>query len=157
MADKETDSTSVAWRKTARSRLRFELGGLAFARQHGFSSEDYARHFWDRNPSSWMGKEKPEPAEYLRKEAKAFTELYPGVSFKVLETDDDRAELVFTRGCLAGWGKDPWALARSLGLTDEDVCAYCRESFNVWAQHLGLRTSIGPEKDGNCHLRVSGA
>ncbi len=102
-----------------------------------------------------MGKAKPNAMEYLLKEAKAFREFYPEVSFEVVESGNARAELAFTDGCLGGWGRDPWAVARNLGLSNKDICAYCQESFQVWTRPLGLRADIGPEKDGNCRLHVT--
>ncbi len=109
------NSTSDAWRKTAKSRLRFELAGLAFACHRGSNPEDYARHLWSKGSVRWMGKDRPNAAEYLLKEAKAFREFYPEVSFEVVELGDASAELVFTDGCLGGSGRDPWAVAKNLG------------------------------------------
>lgn len=149
------DSAREVWRRTARSRLRLELAGLAFACQHGFRPEDYAHHLWGKGAVGWMKKARPGAAEYLRKEARAFGQFYPAVSFTIVAAGDDRAELIFSKGCLGGWGHDPWALARSLGLTQRDVCAYCRESFRVWAEQLGLSVHIGPEKDRSCRLCVT--
>ena len=103
----------------------------------------------------WMGKVKPSATEYLLKEAKAFREFYPEVSFEVVESGNAKAELVFTDGCLGGWGRDPWAMAENLGLSKKNICAYCQESFRVWAQPLGLCTDIGPGEDGNCRLLVT--
>ena len=60
---------SDSWRKTAKSRLRFELAGLAFACQRGSGPEDYARHLWNKSSVGWMGKAKPNATEYLLKEA----------------------------------------------------------------------------------------
>ncbi len=148
------NANSDVWRKTAKSRLRFELAGLSFARQRGFSSEDYARHLWGTGSVLWMGKARPGAAEYLLKEAQAFKQFYPDVSFTMVGAGDKRAELVFTEGCLGGWGPDSWALARSLGLSKKDICAYCQESFLVWAEQLGLFVRIGPEEDGSCRLNV---
>ncbi|MBI3040517.1 MAG: hypothetical protein HYY80_02500 [Chloroflexi bacterium] len=150
----KTKTNPGAWRKTAKSRLRFELAGLAFARQKGFSSEDYARYLWSSGAVGWMGKARPDTREYLRKEAEAFQRFYPEVSFELVEAGDERAELVFTGGCLGGWGKDRWALARQLHLAKEDVCAYCQEAFRVWAEQLGLSTQIGPKDDTTCRLLV---
>ncbi len=149
------DSARDSWRRTAKSRLRFELGGLAFACRSGFRPEDYARHLWDKGAERWMGKARPGAAEYLLKEARAFREFYPEVSFTIGEMGDEKAELVFTDGCLGGWGRDPWALARSFGLTQKDVCAYCREAFRVWEEQLGLITHGGPEENGTCILGVA--
>jgi len=149
------NSTSDVWRKTAKSRLRFELAGLAFACHRGSNPEDYARYLWAKGSVRWMGKAKPNAVEYLLKEAKAFREFYPEVSFEVVESGDARAELVFTDGCLGGWGRDPWAVSRNLGLPKKDICAYCRESFRVWTRPLGLCADIGSEKDGNCRLHVT--
>ena len=101
-----------------------------------------------------MRKAKPNAIEYLLKETEAFQQFYPDVSFKIVEAGDERAELVFTEGCLGGWGADRWAPARSLGLTKKDICPYCQESFLVWAEQLGLFVRIGPEGDGSCRLLV---
>ena len=148
------NANSDVWRKTAKSRLRFELSGLAFARQKGFSSEDYARYLWSKGAVGWIGKAKPDTREYLLKEAEAFKQFYPGVSFEMVEAGDERAELVFTEGCLGGWGKNPWAIARQLKLAKEDICAYCQEAFRAWAAPLGLATQIGPQDDTTCRLLV---
>ena len=148
------NANSDVWRKTAKSRLRFELAGLAFTRQKGFSSEDYARHLWATGSVRWMGKAKPNAMEYLLKEAEAFQQFYPDVSFKIVEAGDERAELVFTEGCLGGWGTDRWALARHLNLAKDDICAYCQEAFLIWAEQLGLSAQIGPKNDTTCRLMV---
>ena len=155
MDSSEVNSTSAAWRKTARGRLRFELAGLAFACQDGSGPENYARHLWTKGSTPWMGKVEPTAAEYLLKEAKAFREFYPEVSFEVVESADTSAKLVFTDGCLGGWGRDQWAIARSLGLSKKDICAYCREAFRVWAEPLGLHTDIGPDNYEKCRLLVT--
>ena len=154
-SDTESAGSAGAWRKTARSRLRFELAGLAFGLRHGFSPEDYARHLWSRGAARWMGQDSPGAGEYLRKEAGAFRSFYPEVSFDVVKSGKEAAELVFTRGCLGGWGKDQWAAAGSLGLSKEDVCRYCREAFRVWAAQLGLRADLEPCVDNACRLRVT--
>src|SRR3989304_2760699 len=87
-------ANSVAgWRKTARSRLRFELAGLAFALQKGFSPEDYARHLWSQGAVGWMTKEAPGAGEYLLKEARAFRTFYPEVSFTMVQEGENEAEL----------------------------------------------------------------
>ena len=146
--------SAEAWRKTARSRLRFELAGLAFALQKGSSPEDYARHLWSKGAAAWMKKEAPGAGEYLLKEARAFRTLYPDVSFTVAKEGETESELVFTRGCLGGWGKDPWVVAKSVGLAKTDVCRYCREAFRIWAGQMGLIADIGPENESSCRLRV---
>ncbi|MBI4303287.1 MAG: hypothetical protein HY665_02980 [Chloroflexi bacterium] len=143
-----------ALRRAARSRLYVELAGLAFAVQKGFSPEEYARHLWSKGAARWMGKTSPDAAEYLLKEAEAFQCLFPSVVFEVIETGKESAELAFVKGCLGGWGKDPWNLARSLGLTKENVCRYCRESFRVWAEQLGLDAHTEPQENGTCRLRA---
>ncbi|MDP3879172.1 MAG: hypothetical protein Q8Q07_02555 [Dehalococcoidales bacterium] len=150
-----SDKNIKSWRKAARGRLRLELAGLSFALSKGFSPEDYARHLWGKGALNWIKKTRPGAAEYLLKEARAFQEFYPEVVFEVVETGDEKAELVFTGGCLGGWGRDHWAVARSLGLTQQDICAYCGEAFRVWAEPLGLDVSIGPENGANCRLRVT--
>lgn len=152
-----TDSHVITefWRRTARSRLHFELAGLAFALQKGFSAEDYAHHLWSQGAIRWMSNPAPSAGEYLLKEAEAFRRFYPDVTFEIVEAGEERAELVFTEGCLGGWGKDPWRLARSLNMAEEDVCSYCREAFLVWAGQLGLAADIGRDKDKGCRLRVA--
>lgn len=146
------------WRRAARGRLRFELGGLAFAIDKGASPEEYARHLWGKGARTWMGKDEPGVAEYLGKEAEAFRCFYPDVDFEVTGAGEESAEIVFTEGCLGGWGDAPRALASSFGLTREDVCRYCREAFRLWAGQLGLRATIGPEESGaRCVLRVQRA
>lgn len=101
-----------------------------------------------------MGKAMPSASEYLLKDAQALGQLYPEVCFSVEEAEDDWAQLVFREGCLGGWGKHPWGLATSLGLTKEEVCSYCQEAFSVWAEQLRLQASIGPDRDESCRLVV---
>ncbi|MBI4286648.1 MAG: hypothetical protein HY670_12235 [Chloroflexi bacterium] len=149
------DLLADVWRRTAQSRLRFELGGLAFACQHGFSPEDYARHLWAKGARGWFGKDAPGAGEYLRREAQAVQEFYPGVSFRVVTDSDDQAELVFTDGCLGGSGQNRWGIARSFGLTKRQICRYCGEAFAIWARQLGLSARIGPEGEGGCRLHVT--
>ena len=151
---KTVDSTSDAWRRTAQSRLRFELAGLAFALQHGSRPEDYARHLWSKGAKGWMGKTKPNAAEYLLRESQCFRQFYPEISFEIVAAGDEKAELVFSDGCLGSGGEDRWTLAKNLGLTKRDICAYCRESFLVWAKQLGLVTRIGPNEGGACRLQA---
>lgn len=150
----EPNKMSKLWQRTAKSRLYFELGGLAFALKKRASPEEYARHLWGKGATRWMGKARPDAQEYLLKEAEAFRCFYPDVASEVVEAGEEVAELIFTGGCLGGWGEDPWALARSFGLVKADVCSYCRESFLVWAEQLGLIARIGPNESGTCRLRV---
>ncbi|MBI2909405.1 MAG: hypothetical protein HYX92_17305 [Chloroflexi bacterium] len=150
----QDNDTGKRWRRTARARQRFELAGLAFAKKHGASPEDYARHLWSTGAARWMGKTSPTARDYLLKEAEAFRTLYPEVGFHLREMDDAAAELTFTSGCLGGWGQDRWAMAESLGLNKEDVCRYCRESFKVWSKQLGLDASLEPQVDGTCVLKA---
>lgn len=147
-------SPDTAWRRTAKSRLRFELGGLAFACQKGFKPEDYARHLWSKGAARWMGEPEPSAAGYLLKEAEAFRCFYPGLVFEITKTEEGAAELLFRKGCLAGVEDDRWKLARSLGLSEWEVCAYCGESFRVWAGQLGLKTHLESQSDGTCKLSV---
>ena len=142
------------WRRTARSRLRFELGGLAFGLKMGASPEDYARHLWSTGAREWMRKADATAGEYLLKEAEAFAALCPEVSCEPGAVDGSEASLTFTRGCLGGWGKDPWTVARSLGLTQNDVCRYCQEAFRVWSEQLGLDACPEPQSDGTCVLKA---
>ncbi|MBI4188338.1 MAG: hypothetical protein HY529_03925 [Chloroflexi bacterium] len=143
------------WHRTARGRLKFELAGVAFARNKGFTPEDYANHLWSTGAVKWMGKAKPTAAEYLRKEAEAFRILYPDVVFTLTKSSDKEAELIFSRGgCLGGWGKKQWAMAQSLGIGKGHVCRYCRQAFRIWAKQLGLQVCPEPQTDGTCILRV---
>ncbi|MBI4302425.1 MAG: hypothetical protein HY664_07455 [Chloroflexi bacterium] len=145
----------AAWHRTAASRLRLELAGLAFACRRGFTPEDYARHLWGQRAVRWMGKDDPTAEEYLLKEVEAFRTLYPKVSFLVGLLSQDRAELAFTDGCLGGWGRHRWAVAQNLGLTVTEVCRYCSESFTLWAGQLGFTVSLGLTKDETCTLVVT--
>ncbi|MBI4186128.1 MAG: hypothetical protein HY530_01305 [Chloroflexi bacterium] len=149
------NSTQKRWRRTARGRLKFELAGVAFSRKAGLAPEDYAEHLWSAGAMEWMGTATPTAREYLLKEAEAFETLYPEVVFKLSKLQDDRAELVFIQGCLGGWGKDQWAMARKLGLGKGHVCRYCRQSFRIWASQLGLEACPEPQSDRTtCILRV---
>ena len=102
-----------------------------------------------------MGKTAPSAGEYLLKEADAFRTLYPEVVFDVVKTGEKEARLVFKSGCLGGWGKDQWAMARSLGLGKGHVCRYCRQAFRVWSRQLGLSACPEPRVDGTCVLRAT--
>ena len=147
------DKTRQSWRRTARGRLKFELAGVAFARKHGMTPEDYAEHLWSKGAAEWMGKPDPTAGEYLQKEADAFRILYPEVQFDITKRGDDFAELVFRPGtCLGGWGKDQWALAHSLGLGKGHVCRYCRQAFRLWSRQLGVDAVPEPVYTGICVL-----
>lgn len=143
------------WQAAARSRLRMELSGLAFAARRGHSPEEYAQELWGRGARAWMGKTHPDPLEYLEKEAQGMATLYPWIETSTMPVGPALAELVMTGGCLAGWGEDPWALARRLGLSQDQVCLYCQEAFRVWGQQLGLAVSLQPQADGTCVLRAA--
>lgn len=148
------DSDSRPWLRTARSRLKFELAGIAFAQKHGLTPEAWARHLWSTGAIKWMGKAAPTATEYLLKEAAAFKILYPEVVFRLGKLSEEEAELVFTSGCLGGWGKEQWAVASNLDLLKGDVCRYCRESFRIWARQLGLEASPESKANQTCILRV---
>ncbi|MBI2852082.1 MAG: hypothetical protein HYX84_03135 [Chloroflexi bacterium] len=148
------DSENLKWRRTAISRLKFELAGVSFARKMGLEPEDWAKHLWDTGALKWMGKPDPTAAEYLLKEAEAFKVLYPQVKFAITKLSAGEAELVFTGGCLGGWGKDQWAVARSLDLRMGHVCRYCREAFRAWSRQLGLESCPEPTIDGTCVLQA---
>lgn len=142
------------WRRAARSRLRMELAGLSFARANGRSPEEYARHLWGRGAKTWYGTGEVSPASYLLREAEAFRLLYPAVLFAIDELGDHLARLTFVEGCLGGWGRDQWGLARSLGLRKGHVCRYCRESFRQWSSQLGLVALPEPQMEDRCILTV---
>ena len=127
----KTDDIQRQWHRTAWGRLKFELGGLAFARKSGFTSEDYANHLWSTGAVKWMGKAIPTTKRYLLKEAEAFRTLYPEVTFEMKSLTNKEAELTFTQGCLGGWGRNQWRSARSLDLSKGYVCRYCRQSFRT--------------------------
>ena len=150
---KKQNTINQQWRRTARGRLKFELAGIAFARKHGLTPEDYANHLWSSGAATWMGKPSPAAGEYLLKEAEAFRTLYPEVSFDVVKSGDKEAELVFRRGCcLGGWGKNQWAMAKSLGLGKGHVCRYCRQAFRLWAKQLGIDACPEPKVGDICVL-----
>ncbi|MDP2718345.1 MAG: hypothetical protein U1D67_05130 [Dehalococcoidia bacterium] len=139
--------------KAARSRLRMELAGLAFAVAHGYTPQRYARHLWGKGAVKWMGKGNPSMKEYLEKEIEVMDYLFPWLGMELVEVSPDRVEVRFEGGCLGGWGEeDRWALARSLGLDRWDVCRYCGEAFKTWAKQLGLKAAPHPARDGSCRL-----
>ncbi len=148
------DQTASYWRRTALGRLRFELAGIAFARNVGGTPEDWARHLFSTGAAAWMGTPGPTAQEYLLHEAAAFDVLYPRVGYELGDISDREATLVFTRGCLGGWGRDQWRVARSLGLGKGHVCRYCRQAFRSWSSQLGLESLPEPRTDGTCVLRA---
>lgn len=149
-----TDESTVNrnWRRTARGRLRFELSGIAFAKAHGLTPEDWSAFLWGARAQTWMKDERPAADEYLAREAEAFGALYPAVRFERGEWTGERATLHFTRGCLGGWGRDRWGIARSLGLGPEDVCRYCAESFRLWGAQLGIVVEHQCDVSDGCTL-----
>ncbi|TAK31354.1 MAG: hypothetical protein EPO21_17825 [Chloroflexota bacterium] len=150
-----SDNTIRRWRRTAYSRLRFELEGIAFARENGLAPEDWAQHLWDHGAQEWMGQERPSVGEYVRKEGEAFETLYPAVRFELHEGPGESAEIVFLKGtCLGGWGRDQWGLAHSLGLSKGHVCRYCRRACQLWTTQLGLSGAPEPQTDGTCRYVV---
>lgn len=135
-----------------------ELSGISFARQHGLTPEDWARHLWSRGAAAWMGTDRPDAAAYLLEEVAAFRRLYPAVRLVVGLLSPGQATLTFQPGtCLGGWGKDQWGLARSLGLGKGHVCRYCREAFRAWSRQLGLAACPEPSADGTCTLTAESA
>lgn len=151
----EQNNVNQQWRRTARGRLKFELAGIAFARKHGLTPEDYANHLWSTGAAQWMGKTDPTAGEYLLKEADAFRTLYPEVDLEVIKSGDKQAKLVFRKGgCLGGWGKNQWGMANSLGLGKGHVCRYCRQAFRLWSRQLGIEACPEPFVDGTCVLKA---
>ena len=153
----ETNNTTRQWRRTARGRVRFELAGIAFARKIGQTPEDWAEHLWSTGAAKWMGKTNPTAGEYLLKEAEAFRTLYPEVTFELAKMSDEEAELIFTQGCLGGWGRNQWTIARNMGLGKGHVCRYCRQAFRAWASQLGLLACPEPRTNDTCVLRIKGS
>ncbi len=147
-------SVTERWMITAKSRLRVELSGLAFAIKHGHTPEEYAQELWGRGAKGWMGKPDPDPLEYLQKEARAVAIFYPWIKGTPRLVAPGRAEMTICEGCLAGWAEDRWGLSRSLGLSREDVCRYCQEAFRVWGGQIGLDVTLSPQNDGTCVLRA---
>ena len=151
----DQDADKKRWRRTAWSRLRFELSGLGFALKQGATPEDYADYLWSDGAVKWIGKENPTIQEYLDKETEAITTLYPQVTFTIGRITDKDAELTFPAGsCLGGWGRDQWGVAGSLGLDKKDVCRYCRQSFRVWTKQLELNALPELQANGDCIFRV---
>lgn len=148
-------SVGERWLTAARSRLRVELSGLAFAVKNGHHPEDYASDLWGHGARGWMGAPDPDPLIYLRKEARAMSVLYPWIKASPHRVGRQGAELAICDGCLAGWGQDRWALSRSLGLSPDHVCRYCQEAFRVWGQQLNLNVTLTPQEDGSCLLRAA--
>jgi hypothetical protein len=148
------DNTTRQWHRTARGRLKFELAGIAFARKSGFTPEDYANHLWSTGAAKWMGKPDPAVSEYLAREIEAFRTLYPEVALEPGKSSGEEAELIFTQGCLGGWGRDQWGMARNMGLGKGHVCRYCRQAFRAWAGQLGLQACPEPRVNGTCVLWV---
>ncbi len=151
----ESEFIKRRWRRTARGRLKFKLAGIAFARKNGLTPEDYDRHLWSTEASKWMGKTDPTAREYLLKEAEAFRTLYPEVIFELAKVSDEETELIFTQGCLGGWGRNQWAMARNMSLGKGHVCRYCRQAFRAWADQLELLACPQPQTNGTCMLGVS--
>ncbi len=143
------------WHRTAWSRLKFELSGLSFALKQGAKPEEYADYLWAGGAVKWMGKANPTLQEYLDKETEAITTLYPQVTCTVGKITEKEAELTFAPGgCLGGWGRDQWGMARGLGLDKGDVCRYSRQSFRAWSSQLGIKALPEPQVNGACIFRV---
>ncbi len=95
-----------------------------------------------------MGKATPKAAQYLLKEAHAFSQLYSDVSFAIVEENDERAELVFTEGCLGGWGTDQWAVAKNVGLTRYEVCCASPSPFWSGGLHYSSVAAMTTDRTG---------
>ena len=128
----------------ARSRLRLELQGLAFAISRGATPEEYARFLWGSGAVRWMGCHAPGVDEYLLKEMDSMSRLFPWIKAVQADISPDEGEVVFAQGCLGGWGENRFALARSLGLNRSAVCRYCAEACLVWGAQLGLKVEPKP-------------
>ncbi|MBI2854618.1 MAG: hypothetical protein HYX87_06845 [Chloroflexi bacterium] len=139
----------------ARSRLKLELQGLAFAVTHGATPEEYARFLWGTGAQRWMGKDSPAADEYLLKEEEAMSHLFPWIKAQRVKMSPTEAEAVLLGGCLGGWGEKRFNLARSLGLFRKEVCRYCIEACRVWGEQLGLKVVPVPKCRAGCRLTVS--
>ena len=140
----------------ARSRLRLELQGLAFAISRGAAPEEYARFLWSDGAAKWMGSGSPGADEYLAKEEEAFASLFPWIIVHYEHMSSGVAEVVLSGGCLGGWGENRFTLARSLGLNRSALCRYCIEACRAWGEQLGLKVEPmpGPGCRGGCKLRA---
>ncbi|MBI4294598.1 MAG: hypothetical protein HY669_00315 [Chloroflexi bacterium] len=150
----ELRNIKANWLRVAKSRLRLELRGLALAMSRGAVPQEYARVLWGEGAVSWMGTASPDAQSYVLKEAAAIAVLFPWVNIGQGKMTPERAELLFSGGCLCGYGEDRWALARSLGLGRTDLCRYCSEAFQVWGQQLGLKVTPHPGRDNSCRLEA---
>lgn len=63
------EELETRWLLAARSRLRLELQGLAFAVSRGATPQEYARFLWSRGAAAWMGADSADADSYLLKEA----------------------------------------------------------------------------------------
>jgi len=140
----------------ARSRLRLELQGLAFAISRGAAPEEYARFLWSDGAAKWMGSGSPGADEYLAKEEEAFASFFPWIMVRHELMSSGVAEVVLSGGCLGGWGENRFTLARSLGLNRSALCRYCIEACRAWGEQLGLKVEPmpGPGCRGGCKLRA---
>ena len=145
------------WLHAARSRLRFELLGLAFALSRGATPQEYARFLWSKGAVRWMGIEIPDADNYLLKEIAAVGTLFPWVKVTHGRMASGQGEITFSGGCLGGYGEDRWALAEKLGLDQTTVCEYCAEAFKVWGRQLALTVTPFPGNKGTCRLRATKA
>ncbi|MBI2857585.1 MAG: hypothetical protein HYX90_00790 [Chloroflexi bacterium] len=142
--------------KAAKSRLRMELLGLAFAISRKATPEEYARFVWSTGAVTWMGSAHPGAGEYLDREREAAQSIFPWLKFEEVFHSSVESESLITGGCLEGWGENRFTLARSLGLNRAAVCRYCVEACRVWGEQLGLRVEPrpGPGCRGGCRIRA---
>jgi hypothetical protein len=151
---REEEQGDSALIRLARSRLRLELQGLAFAISLEATPEEYARFLWKHGAQRWMGRASPGAGEYLLKEAEAMSHIFPWVKVHHKRLVPEEAEMIMAGGCLGGWGEDRFRLARDLGLDRSAVCRYCMEACKVWGEQLGLEVELKPDAacGGGCRM-----
>ncbi|MBI4216974.1 MAG: hypothetical protein HY687_06255 [Chloroflexi bacterium] len=154
-APQQPPAEGANWLKAAKSRLKLELQGIAFAISHGASPQEYAHFLWARGAVAWMGTMSPSADSYLLKEMTAMATLFPWVRIEPGELTAERGVITMRDGCCGGYGNNRWRLARSLGLDKTQVCRYCGEAFKVWGSQLKLKVAPHPQRDESCKLRAA--
>ncbi|MDP2936408.1 MAG: hypothetical protein Q8O86_07955 [Dehalococcoidia bacterium] len=151
----EQGSPADLWREVARGRLYFELGGLAFAVQKGFTPTEFGRHVWGHGAVQRTGKADPTALEYMGGEAKEHLHFIPDIQVHFDVMEDDLAQMTLSNGCWGGYGKKRWGTASYWGLSQDQVCEYCHECYRAWGEQIGLSITTNPQADGTCFIRAT--